>query len=74
MARADVALQHARKLNSVHLRHHDVAYNYVWNLFLSHLYALFAVCCLYYAEVVAERVGNVLADVGVVFDNQKSRH
>ena len=71
MTGADVAFQLAGEFYAVLLGHHDVAHDDVGIVFLCHFHAFLSVLCLKDEEVVAEGVGDVLADVSVVFHDQQ---
>ena len=71
MAGANVLLEDSGEFDTIHSRHHDVADDDVGNMFQSQGHAFLAILCLENLEVVAERVGDVLPDVGIVLDDEE---
>ena len=71
MAGANVLLEDSGKFDTIHSWHHDVADDDVGNVFQSQGHAFLTVLRLENLEVVAERVGDVLTNVGIVLDDEE---
>ena len=73
MAGADVFLELAGKFDTVHAWHHDITYDNIGNMLEGQRHTFLAVLCLKDLIVVAERVDNVLTDVGIILDDEECR-